>query len=282
MDSMTTTADVWEEMVSEFTYHLVIGLGEIGRPLLRVINIFGDHIIAHGRDLEPKPQEWHYHVLHICFPWSEEFADHVLGYIGTYQPDLCIIHSTVVPGTTDKIAAKASCMIAYSPVRGRHGEMERDMVKYRKFVASPDDLGLPVAVQTLEACGFDVETMDIPAALELSKILATSYSALLIAWAQEMDRYAQLVGGEYWDVTRFLHEQPHLPKLIFQPGHIGGHCLIQNLDLLSEVMPSQFIGAIFNSNIRVPEVEGERLRPVPVSELGLSQGGCACQNHGCC
>ena len=268
--------------MSEITYHLVIGLGEIGRPLLRVLRVFGDGIEAHGRDLDPLPQERQFHVLHICFPWSEEFLDAVLVYIAYYKPDLCIIHSTVVPGTTELIADNAACLIAYSPIRGRHGQMEKDLLRYQKFVASPDELGLPVAAGTLSACGFEVMVMDPPAALELAKLLETTYSGLLIAWAQEMERFAQALGADYWTVAPFLAEPPHLPRVIFQPGHIGGHCIMPNLELLNQVQQSEFVDAIWESNACTPKSDGERLWPVPVDELLLKREGCACQNRGCC
>ena len=270
--------------MSEITYHLVIGLGEIGQPMLRVLRVFGCGIEAHGRDLDPLPQERQFHVLHICFPYSEEFAALVLRYLELYRPDLCIIHSTVVPGTTQTIADKADCLIAYSPIRGRHGQMKQDLIRYRKFVSSPDELGLPVAAGTLAACGFEVEVMDPPAALELAKLLETSYSGLLIAWAQEMERFAQALGADYWTVVPYLAEQPHLPRVVFQPGYIGGHCIMPNLELLEQVKPSAFMEAIRLSNADVEVVDDKRLLPVPVSDLGLKRGGCACQNHDreCC
>ena len=266
------------------TLHLVIGLGEIGRPLLRVLRLFGCGIEAWGRDLDPPPElpDQTFHVLHICFPWSDKFQADVLGYGVKYQPDLLMIHSTVVPGTTERIAGVLDCLVAYSPIRGRHGQMERDLLRYRKFVASPDELGLPVAAGTLAACGFEVETMDPPAALELAKLLETTYSGLLIAWAQEMERFAQALGADYWTVVPFLAEPPHLPRVVFQPGHIGGHCIMQNLELLEQVRESWFTKAIEWSNLNTPEGEGERLWPVPVGELLLKREGCACQNHGCC
>jgi len=263
--------------------HLVIGLGEIGHPLFRFLRVFGQGIEVYGRDiaqsgLEPADWEPGPHVIHICFPYSESFVDYVLTYIRQYKPDLCIIHSTVQPGTTDAIAQQVNGMMAYSPIRGRHGGMERDLLKYRKFVASPTYLGEVAARETLRACGFEVEVMDKPAALELAKILETTYSGLLIAWAQEMERYADTVGAEFWHVVQFLAEPPHLPRVIFQPGHIGGHCIMQNLELLNKVMQSDFVDAIWVSNQEVPKGDGRRLWPVPVDELIPSQGGCACQN----
>jgi len=160
--------------------------------------------------------------------------------------------------------------------------MERDLLKYGKFVASPSETGLTVAAGTLVACGFEVQAMAPTVALELAKLLETTYSGLLIAWSQEMARFAETLGTDYWTVVPFLAEPPHLPRVIFQPGHIGGHCIMQNLELLEAVNGSKFIDAIVASNEEMPEGDGSRLWPVPVDELLPKQGGCACQNHGCC
>lgn len=266
------------------TRHLVIGLGEIGRPILKHIETWYDRtmgIEVVGRDVDPFEAEQMIHVVHVCFPWSECFPDAVLEYVEQYKPDLCIIHSTVPPGTTRAIADQAQGpMVAYSPVRGRHGEMVKDLLRYHKFVGAPNGMSLAVAAGTLTACGFDVKAMEPPEALELAKLLATSYSGLLIAWAQEMERFAHEVGCSYWDVLPFLAEPPHLPKVAFQPGHIGGHCIMPNIELLNQVKTSHFLNAIRLSNGLMPEGDGERLRPIEMDKLlNGEEAGCQCA---CC
>ena len=52
------------------------------------------------------------------------------------------------------------------------------------------------AAEHLEACGMKTAQMSAPETLELAKLLETSYFGLLIAWAQEMERFATNVGGD--------------------------------------------------------------------------------------
>lgn len=43
-------------------------------------------------------------ILHACLPWSENFVKIVKKEIKKIKPKLTIIHSTVVPGATKKLA----------------------------------------------------------------------------------------------------------------------------------------------------------------------------------
>ena len=43
-------------------------------------------------------------------------------------------------------------------------------------------------------------------------------------------------------------EVNYLPPVVFQPGFIGGHCVIPNIRLLETVCPSPFLDLIEESN----------------------------------
>jgi UDP-N-acetyl-D-mannosaminuronate dehydrogenase len=92
--------------------------------------------------------------------------------------------------------------------------------------------------------------MSSPEALELAKLLETTYFGILVAWAQEMDRFTSVVDADYWETTAFFEEIGFLPPVGFQPGYIGGHCVMPNLDLLEQVRSSPFIDVMRESNSR--------------------------------
>jgi hypothetical protein len=71
---------------------------------------------------------------------------------------------------------------------------------------------------------------------------------VLVAWAQEMDRFTDAVDADYWETTAFLDEIDFFPPVGFQPGYIGGHCVMPNLDLLEQVRSSPFIDVMRASN----------------------------------
>jgi UDP-N-acetyl-D-mannosaminuronate dehydrogenase len=239
--------------------NLVIGQGQIGVPLAYTLRA---RWITFERDVSSTDTPSEIDVLHICYPWDRWFISNTRKYAKEYAPRLTIIHSTVLPGATGSLEHCAPGLFVYSPVRGRHGQMDADLKRYTKFIAG-NERGIKIATQILEGAGMTVGVFPSTEALELAKLLETSYSGLLIAWAQEMDRYSQEIGAEYLDVMRFMAEIGYLPRVAFQPGHIGGHCIMENLGLLEQQHRSPFIAAIRASNERTIDT-GERLRPVPL------------------
>src|SRR5215813_4326284 len=91
---------------------LVVGLGEIGGRAFHGVR-----------------------VLHLCFPFGPDFVTSASRYVSLYQPEVVVVNSTVVPGTTRAIQEKTGTPAVYSPVRGKHVRMTEELRRYRKFVA---------------------------------------------------------------------------------------------------------------------------------------------------
>lgn len=213
---------------------LVIGMGEVGSALADILSMSCQVARKDVQKLGDKGG-W-VENMHVCFPYGDGFVDQVAAYIEGYDPDLTIIHSTVQPGTTALIdEATPEHPVAYSPVRGRHTEMVSDLLRYRKFVSALNGETIDKACTVLGGRHFQIEVMRPCEALELAKLLETTYTGILVAWAQEMNRYCHVAGAELKDVSRFFAEIDYLPDHYFHPGYIGGHCIISNLDLLDEI-----------------------------------------------
>lgn len=227
---------------------LVIGLGEVGRPLHGALQRSRPKII--GIDLEPVSVELPVGFMHVCFPFKDgvQFKDAVIAYARKYQPEVIVINSTVVPGTTRSIEAACAIPAVYSPVRGKHTKMLDELYSYAKFVAGADAEATERVMEHFESAGLRCEAMSSPEALELAKLLETTYFGLLIAWAQEMNRFAAAVNADYLEIGRFFREIPYLPGVLFQPGHIGGHCVMPNIDLLQQRFKSDFLDTVKKSN----------------------------------
>jgi UDP-N-acetyl-D-mannosaminuronate dehydrogenase len=90
--------------------------------------------------------------------------------------------------------------------------------------------------------------MSSPEALELAKLMETTYFGVLVSWAQEMNRFAGAVDADYWETTAFMEEIDFFPPVVFEPGYIGGHCVMPNLELLEQVRRSRFIDVMRESN----------------------------------
>ncbi|HET9897515.1 MAG TPA: hypothetical protein VFQ44_21495 [Streptosporangiaceae bacterium] len=250
---------------------LVVGLGEVGRPLLEVLRTA--HRVA-GRDLGD--QDFHgVQILHLCFPFGPEFVTAAVGYAELYQPEVVVVHSTVVPGTTRAIQDKTKIASVYSPVRGKHLRMAEELRRYKKFVAGTSASALALVERHFTAAEVSTRRMSSFEALELAKLLETTYFGVLVGWAQEMDRFAAAAGADYWETVRFFEEVGFFPPVSFEPGYIGGHCVMPNLELLERVRRSPFVDTLRRSNAdRAGEWEErgrstvERLSPRPPAARG--------------
>lgn len=245
---------------------LVVGLGEIGGPLLGILR---EAHHAAGRDIEDRPFDG-VEVLHLCFPYSPDFVLSASRYVSLYEPGVVVVNSTVVPGTTRDIHEKTGVPAVYSPVRGKHTRMTDELRRYRKFVAGTSAQAVALVEDHFRLAGITTQRMSSPEALELAKLMETSYFGVLVAWAQEMDRFAEAVGADYWETIDFFEEIDFFPPVGFQPGYIGGHCVMPNLELLEQVRRSPFIDAMRESNrCRAREWQGrglsmaDRLSPRP-------------------
>lgn len=237
---------------------LVVGLGEVGSALASVLESRGA-VLRH--DLERREFTETIAVMHFCVPFKEsrDFEATCLSYMRRFRPSLTIVNSTVLPGTTRNIAQASGMPVAYSPVRGKHVRMEADLLRYTKFVAAPDNATAELAEVHFQLAGMKSARLHPPEILELAKLAETSYFGLLIAFAQELNRYAERVGGTYSDATRLFDEVDFLPRTGYFPGFIGGHCVTPNVRLLLELAPSPLFEAILESNNRrALELEAQR------------------------
>jgi len=228
---------------------LVVGLGEVGGALAAVLDR-KETVLRH--DLDRVKIEEPIGTMHLCIPFQSphQFETVALGYISRFTPALTIINSTVIPGTTRSIAEKSGSAVAYSPVRGKHVKMEQDLLHYVKFVAAPERTTAASAEAHFQAAGMKTRRMTEPESLELAKLAETTYFGVCIAFAQEMNRYAERVGGDYTESIDFFEEVGFLPRQRYFPGFIGGHCVIPNIKLLLQIAPSNALEAILDSNER--------------------------------
>src|SRR5262249_53103819 len=147
---------------------LVVGLGEVGRPLLQILA--RAHRVV-GIDLPPQDITDPVELMHVCFPAEiPDFVGATKGYVERYRPQVVVIHSTVPVGTTAAVQERVSVPVAHSPVRGKHARMVDDMIHYVKFVGAPDEATARNVAQHLEAAGFRTKSLSSPEATELAKL----------------------------------------------------------------------------------------------------------------
>ena len=236
----------------------MVGLGEVGQPLLELVSRRIDAIgidVVTGMEEDGPPVS----VMHVCYPFEiEDFVGETARYIERFAPALTVINSTVAVGTTRDVYERTGAAIAHSPVRGKHARMLDELLRYTKYVGGIDRASAMKAAGHFESLGMKTNILAAPEATELAKLAETTYFGLLIAWAQEVARYCDQVGADYDEVTSFYEEIDFFPPVKYFPGVIGGHCVMPNIENLSRLGPSDLLHAIKFSNAQQIEQEAER------------------------
>jgi UDP-N-acetyl-D-mannosaminuronate dehydrogenase len=235
---------------------VVAGLGEIGKPLFQLLE---EQYEVYGVDLAPFRPVREVDVLHVCYPFQiKDFVGETARYIDLFRPTLTIINSTVAIGTTRRIGEITRTPVVNSPIRGKHVRMLEELRFYTKFVGAADPMDAARAAEHFAAAGMKTKILSSPEATELAKLTETTYFGLLIAWAQEVERYCDLTGAAYDEVVSIYDEIGYLPRVKFFPGVIGGHCVMPNIEILSQLTRSEILDAIRASNDMKAERETAR------------------------
>lgn len=236
---------------------VVVGLGEIGRPILELASRRHETV---GVDVSPPPERVAgVDVMHICYPYQiEDFVGESARYIALFRPSLTIINSTVAVGTTRAVAERAGAAVVNSPVRGKHARMLDDLLKYTKFVGAIDLMAGERAAEHFQSIGLKTRILSSPEATELAKLTETTYLGLLIAWAQEIERYCDQLGEDYDEIVSIYDEINYLPPVKYFPGIIGGHCVMPNINILNRLGRSEILSSIQSCNSKKIEREAKR------------------------
>ena len=250
---------------------VVLGLGEVGRPLLELLS---RHYTVTGVDITPPSQPiGKVEVLHVCYPFEiKDFVGETVRYIELFKPALTIIHSTVAVGTTRAIAQRTDTALVHSPVRGKHVRMLQELRTYAKFLGPMDAASGEHAAQHFESAGLKTKILSSPEATELAKLTETTYFGLLIAWAQEVERYCDQADQRYEEIISFYEEIAFFPTTKFFPGVIGGHCVMPNIEILRKFDDSSLLKAIQTSNRSKIERESRKKLSDQTAQATKSRG----------
>jgi UDP-N-acetyl-D-mannosaminuronate dehydrogenase len=233
--------------VNRRTRVAVAGLGEVGKPIFDLISRHHDTL---GVDISPLLEQIdRVDILHVCYPFQiRDFVGETVRYIRLFEPTVTIVNSTVAVGTTRLIAERAGASVVNSPVRGKHARMLDELCEYTKFVGAIDPADGRRAAEHFESVGLKTKILSSPETTELAKLTETTYFGLMIAWAQELERYCDQSGAKYEELTSFYDEIKFFPSVKYFPGIIGGHCVMPNLEILRKFDESLILEAIRTSN----------------------------------
>jgi len=254
---------------------LVIGLGEVGRPVYKIIEDSGNYTV-YGIDKNkalmkklnqgriPKQID----IMHICIPCfdAKKFIGIVSEYAKKYKPYLLIINSTVPPQTTKRLGKKCVCALVHSPTFGTHKSkeyMEWEVKRWTKLIGGIDKESSEMAREHFWKIGIRTQIVKSPTESELVKIFETTYAGWMITFFQEFHRIAEVFGADFSEIVGRIAEihKTTNDKPVWYPDVIGGHCIIQNIDLLLSCYDADFLRLIKTSNEkRKVEVKKEKTK----------------------
>jgi len=120
-----------------------------------------------------------------------------------------------------------------------------------------------MAREHFEKLGLKTKVLKSCMETELAKLFETTYRAWMIICFQEMHRISRHFKADFDDVVDFLEDthRVRFDRPVMFPGVIGGHCLIQNAELLLESYDSELLRLILKSNEkRKEEIEDKDVR----------------------
>lgn len=212
--------------------HLVIGLGEVGTALQSILKCEGWDVKTDAGKVVPQCD-----ILHICFPFvvSKDFYLDVNLYKTITLAKYVVIHSTVPVGTSSNLGA------IHSPIRGVHPHLENSIRTFVKYFGGEN---AHVIATEFRKFGINCETTEKPETTELMKLVDTSTYGVNILLQKEVkrlcDEYSVPFETVYKDANFTYNrgynklKMPQFQKYILEhrEGPIGGHCIMQNAELL--------------------------------------------------
>jgi len=218
--------------------HLVIGLGEVGNVLRKMLE-------CNGYDTNGKGKLRKCEHLHICIPYSGKFIKIVKKYRDLTEAKVVIIHSTVPIGTTKQIERAV-----HSPIRGVHGNMQEGIMTFVKYFGGKNAVE---AARPFAVLGIKIKTFDQSETTEALKLWSTAQYGFMIMLQKEIYKWCEQNDLNYEDIYRTANEDYNKgcvklgmkevvrPWLKQMDGKIGGHCVIPNAKLLDSWLSSLLI-----------------------------------------
>jgi hypothetical protein len=208
------------------TKTLILGNGEVGTALFEVLsNVYETYIWGKNKTKE------HFDIIHICFPYNDQFLAEVKRYQSLYSPRYTVIHSTVPVGTSRKVGA------IHSPIRGVHPHLAKSLQTFVKFVGGE---GVDEVADYFRRAGIRVHLCRKPETTELLKLNSTETYLREIRAVQKLEKICQKYEVPFSEVytlatttynegyERLGLSEYHRPILQPLQKEIGGHCLLSN------------------------------------------------------
>lgn len=222
---------------------LIIGMGEIGNAVHDLVEKAECYDIKAGtwpftRDFE---------VLHICFPYSDNFLDDVSMYCANFKPKHTIIWSTVPIGITKLLRA------VHTPVEGKHPDLALSIRLMERWIGCNDTEEGLYFTDYFQTLGLRTRIIPNSDFTEALKLLSTTEYGINIEFARYKAHVADSLNMDYeltkeWNreynkLYKNLGYEKEYQKFVLDApeGPKGGHCVTPNAVLLEEQFPNELV-----------------------------------------
>lgn len=226
---------------------LLVGYGEIGRAFSEIL----DDLTVYDPAVFPfdRIPEGYFDILLVAIPWSNTFIETVKGYQEKYNIKSTIIFSTVPVGTSKE------CNAVHSPVEGKHPHLAESIKIGTRWVGGEDEL----AIRYLSRYFENTHIVAKPEFTEFLKLSSTTKYGINIVFAEYVSKVCQQLEMPYQQIVEWDKDYNELystlgnanyQKYILTPpnGHLGGHCVVPNAEILCDQFPSIFTFIVANFN----------------------------------
>ena len=209
---------------------LIVGRGEIGLALEAVLFDYSPTIL----DIDDMAYGEEFDIMHVAFPYSDQFISEVKRYQKQYKPLHTIIHSTVPVGTSAQLGSISS------PVTGIHPHLEKSLLTFTKFLGGGE---ASEVANYFRRVGMKVYLCDKAETLELAKLSQTTFYALMVEYVKDLKRHCDELDIPFSDAYTLFAQNYNtgynklgypeftMPLLVPIMKQQGGHCTIPNCDL---------------------------------------------------
>jgi hypothetical protein len=217
--------------------HLVVGYGEVGQSLGKVLHKRGKN------DIFVEDPKFHFgysgeeeiNFIHICIPYTKDFYKVVEKYKFWNVP--IIVHSSVPVGTCDSLG------VVHSPICGVHPHLAEGIRTFVKYFGGKD---AKKAAKIFSDLGIKTHVFKEARTTEAMKLFSTTQYGLMIMIQKEMYKWCQENKLDfdiiYTEANKDYNSgyvklgmpQVVRPYLKYMEGEIGGHCILPNAKLLGK------------------------------------------------
>jgi hypothetical protein len=227
---------------------ILAGYGEVGKGIFGAWRQYHDWMLydpAAGFDIEnPCYCDVYCDVLAIAFPYSKTFVEDVKALQERFHPEVIVVFSTVPIGTCDQISEDT----VHSPVEGRHDKMSDYLQEHVRYIGGENELARAFFSQ----CGIEhIKWFSSSTHTEFLKLRSLAIYGVNVELARWSGHAAKAIDLDYkfvkdydrdYNKLNFDMGLPDLQRYVLDPpiGKIGGHCVLQNMEILNEQMMHPF------------------------------------------